>query len=592
MSFTDSHSNMPDIAPGGKRVLIVTTGPKAPPVYSIANGMTVVTDLTGAGYPFDVMTYERFVDIPFNASDNHDIIFLNGHTSPVKSHQIAAKCRNAIQTGRKIFINGHLPYTCHPKSTNHPHGKIFSEDLFNLTCRPAWGYGKIVVPKSFEKDPVITRAFQRPHRIHSFSFQHSPEITVTMAGHIVGFLTPMGGAIDGASDYLLNALDYGKVTAYLRYGHAEIIGFANDRVEGRPIFSLEVHCDLSSNIKAIDALEEMADDMQILLTNLLVLDRCTDNGDRRWNEAAENPLMLLGSHSRSHPHFWPDVSDFHGETAGALEEQRQTIPKTSHYFNFSGRMNPTRQQLEALRDSGVICGGQGHTPRMVGRPFSAPWQQYKNAPFRRWIWRILHRLIPPREIQLMPTCKEWFAVMAASHRLPYQLSQTIWSDYKALRGNQSYVKLLKHAFAQNLKNGLYSFGGIHDYCMDKSLQKFNTNGIHLKDQITAAMAFLKSQDVIFISTEHLVNRLNDFIKGWIDYEKISDNRLRVIVHREAALANQVKVEKRGNRVPVAKGDCVVSQKRVDRLLYVDLVPEVESRFEVTFERQSPNTRRV
>ncbi len=583
MPLTDRFSMMSGIASKGWRVLIVTTGPKFPPVFSVANGMTIVTDLTGAGYPFDVVNYERFIEMPFDVSDNHDIIFLNGHTSPVESHRIGKKCREIMQTGRKIFINGDLPYSCFDKKEKRLRREMFSEDLFALKCRLAWGFGKIVVPKAFEKDADITGSVQLPHRLHSFAFQNTPEVTFTLGKHIVGFLTTSGGAVDGSSDYLLNMLDYGRITGYLRYGHTGIVGFANDRIDGRPIFSLEVHCDLTRNINAIDALEEMADDMQMPLTNLLVLNRSTDSSIVRWNQAAENPLMLIGSHSRSHPHVWPEVTDFFAETAGALENQRKLIPKTSHYFNFSGRMNPTRQQLEALHDDGVIYGGQGHTPRMVGRPFSAPWQHYKNARLMRWVWRILNRLAPPKEIQLMPTCKEWFSLLAGSAKVSFQLSQTVWSDYKALRGKQNYFDLLKKAFSQNLKYGLYSFGGIHDYCMDKSLEKFQTNGVHLKDQITEAMAFLKSQDVIFISTEDLINRLRDFIEGWIDLEKISDHHLRVTVHRSAALANQIKVEKRADRVPTAEGDCIVSQKLLGDMLYIDLKPEVESIFEVRFE---------
>ena len=80
-----------------KRVLEVTTEQDIPAIYAAENGEAVITDLTAAGYPFDVLTYGRFVNMSLDDSDDHDVIILNGHTSPTPVTLVDSKCQQALQ---------------------------------------------------------------------------------------------------------------------------------------------------------------------------------------------------------------------------------------------------------------------------------------------------------------------------------------------------------------------------------------------------------------------------------------------------------------------------------------------------------------
>jgi hypothetical protein len=575
-------SNQTTFSLSGKRVLIVTVNNNRPALTPMSNGMNIVSDLTGAGYPFDVVTYNRFVKMDFSPSDQHDIIFLNGHTSPVDGHKVAAKCQEAINSERKIFINGHLPYFQYDKNGKQLTSVIFSEAIFDLQYNHSWIFGRAKVPKAFEKDPFITRKGHRLKQTNTFKLKKSPEIKITMGSHIVGFLTPKGGAIDGSSDYLLNLLDYGKVVGYLRYGRPEIVGFANDRINGQPIVSLEVHCDTTNNISAIDHLENIANEFQIPFTNLLVWSRSTDASIKRWNKASKNPLMFIGSHSRNHPKLWPQIKDLHDETIGAINDQRKSIPKTGNYFNFSGWMNPSKSQIDELAKSDIIFGAQGKGQRMLGLPFSNLIKHYRKNPIKRFFWKVLNRLLPPIEIQLLPTCEEWFLTIAKTDSIPFCLSQTLKDDFKVIKNNQNYTEEAQKSFYKNIKYGLYSYGYIHDYTLDRQGRQSQTQGILLRDQIIAAIKFFTFQKVAFISTETLIRRLRDFICGWIDYETLPDGSLQVTVNRKASLANQVKIEQRDQKLPRASGECVIGQTICDKVLYVDLKPEETSSFKVSF----------
>ena len=577
-------ANSSDSTAKSKRVLIVTINRNFPLVSPLANGMTIVADLTGAGYPFDVVSYDRFMAMHLDDSDDHDIIFLNGHASPLKVEEVALKCKTAIQSGRKIFINGHLPYYQYDQNGKQICKRIFSQELFKLESSMSWAHGKATIPESYQKDSKITCKGLLLKRINTFLSQNPPEIKLTLGPHIIGFLTSNGGAIDGSSDYFLNLLDYGKVTGYLRYGHPGIVGFANDRITGRPIVSIEVHCDITHNLLAITKLDGMANQFNIPLSNLLVWSRSTDDSNKRWNEVSRNPLMLIGSHSKTHPKFWPEVANFYDETTGALNEQRKSIPMTGHYFNFSGKMNPTVAQINQLFDSGTIFGAAGGEPRMLGLPFGKKQKHLKHKPIGNFIWRVTNRLFPAKKIQFFPTTERWFLALSQSSTTPFCLSYTIPMDFGAIRGNLNYCDLIKKSFYENIKFGLYTYGGIHDYAVNRQSKQHQSQGILLRDQIAEAFSFLASQRAIFIPTETLIKRLWDFVSGWIDYETKPDNSLQITVHRKSALANQIKIQSRNQQTPVAKGGCIVQQTLINNMLYVDLKPETKSTFMVKFEK--------
>ena len=173
---------------------------------------------------------------------------------------------------------------------------------------------------------------------------------------------------------------------------------------------------------------------------------------------------------------------------------RNVLCVTGDYFNFSGWMNPSTAQIDALFESGTIFGAQGKGPRMLGLPFDAPLQHYKNKPIQSFVWRVLNRLFPPTEIQLIPTCEDWFLSLSRSTTTPFCLSHTLWGDFKAYKNNKNYTEMTQKSFFKNIKYGLYSYGYIHDYSMDKQRKKSQTQGIHLKDQIVETISFLVSQN--------------------------------------------------------------------------------------------------
>ncbi|MCE5242540.1 MAG: hypothetical protein ABFD98_05300 [Syntrophobacteraceae bacterium] len=542
----------------------------------------MITDLTAAGYPFDVVAYERFVDMSFGDSDAHDVVILNGHTAPIPVADVAAKCLRWLQAGRKIFINGYLPFTRYDDGGKQVETVEYGQELFDFTFDTHWVNGKAIVPEDLEKDREITSIGHFLSRVHTCRLKSQQDRSMTLNGHTIAFLTAKGGVVSGTSDYILNLLDYGKVVNHLRYGGTGMVGFANDRIGGKPLVSFEVHCDATRDLAAIDAVESLADEFRLPLLNLLVRDKITEAAAKRWNEASRNPFMAIGSHSRTHPQDWPSVSDFDDQTRGALESQRAIVPATGTYFNFSGAMNPTPRQIDDLYRSGTIFGAKGQDSRWAGHPFGVPWCSFWDSPLKSLARHFLSPLWPPREIQVMPTNLKWLIALSQTEATPYCLSQTLPSDFEVWESKKNYDEEIRKYFGQNVKYGLYTYGYIHDYANNTIYDKFRTRGVHLAYQIRSALTYLRSKNVEFIGTENLIRRLRDFATGWIDYDTLPDGWLHVTVHRENALANDVKVGSRNNMVPVASGESVTDQHLIGNTLYICLKPEVKSSFYVYF----------
>ena len=571
----NSGVNLSEFAEKSRRVLVVTTETRNPAMNAVQDGEAVIADLAGAGYPFDVVTYRKFTEMPMH---NHDIIILNGHTSPTPVKMVALKCQKALRSDHKVFINGNLPYERYDDNCHLIEKLPYCSNLFDVSYSKNWVWGSVLLPKGLEKDPDLTNTKKKVFQhFHTFGLIKSPGMAITIGGYTIGFLNLRGGAIDGSSNYLLNLIDYGKVVSYLRYGNTGIIGFANDRIQGRPIVSFEVHCDISHDTKAIEELERLADDFDLPLMNLLVLDRLTTNSISVWNAAANNPLMEIGSHSRTHPHSWKNVVDFYSESLGALASQKLLIPLTKNYFNFSGLMNPGVQQIDTLHTHGVTCPCKGRGIRAFG----VFWSHRGQSVFRRALNKAIKMIFPIKIIQMLPTNSENFAELSKTTDMPFGLSHTLESDYTLWKRKKNYFEETKSNFKKNVKYGLYSFGYIHDYMMNPDNNRY-TDGIHMSTMIKLSIEFLKSQGAIFINPYELVHRLIDFITGDIDYKATENGTFQVRVHRASSMANQVKIECRNNMVPIATGESVLSQVRINNLLYVDLKPEKNSTFMVKF----------
>ena len=543
----------------GKRVLVVTTEQQTPKIWQSVNGEYVITDLIAAGYPFDLVTYGKFVTMPL---DNYDIIILNGHTTPTSVDDVAAKCQSAMQDGRKIFVNGSLP-----QRQNDANGSLVKElkyvyTLFNV-INGGWRRvtGTSTLPASIEKDPDITAYGLQNYSVQTYTFNTPPAMTVSYNGYVVGFLYPQGGHIDSSCGYTLHLLDYGKVVSYLRYGDPAIVGFANDRIEGKPIASFEVHCDTSSDLVAIDALDSMAADIGVRLTNLLVYGRLTPASIAKWNTVS-SPYMLMASHSKTHPKNWPPLPDIYFETRDAITIQRTKVPTTQDYLNFSGAMDPTPAQLEQIDACGIAYGGAGFEQRIF-KLFDGTQISFQN----------------------LPTNWDWFYKCALTNA-PFCPSQTIDNDILLWQLGRTYLDELKTNFSLNAKYGIYNYGYFHDYMMNPA-NNYYVNGTHMSVWIRQGMEYLKSQGAAFVSTNDLTRRLRDYLTGEIDYVANPDGSLTVTVTRPNALANEMKIGFKGDLAPTVTGSSVQSQHWAPEMLYVTLKPEVTSTVVVSWSLAPP-----
>lgn len=548
-----------------KRVLVVTTdASRIPTVWNHSSGSFVVTDLAGAGLPFDIVTHSRFVDMPLT---DHDVIILNGHTSPIPVSTVYAKCQAALAEGRKVFLNGDMCYRRYDDNGNQVEYLRYSLDLFGVSPGSS-GYvdGTVSIPGCIQKDPSLTDGVSWHHyTVNDFHFSSPPTYKMTFGGKVIGFLYPQGGVLEKSNpDFLMNLLDYGKIAAFLRNGRPSIVGFANDRVGGRPIASFEVHVDDSGNVPQIGMISSFAQIHDVPLTCLLIYRQLTSGTISTWNSLS-NPLITIGSHSRTHPSDWPSVPDVLNETRDAIADQTVLIPRTINYFNFSGSMNPTVEQLDAVYSAGVLFGGTGYD----NRAFTAP---SGNVVY----------------VQRMPTRRAWVAELARATHTPFVLSYTVASDNPVYLYGWYYPEEIQTYFGRNRKYGLYTFGQLHNYSLDPTSNRI-THGIHMSVQIGLAMDYLHSQDAVFMRTEDLVQRLYDFDKGLIDCQELGGNAIQVSIYRPTGKANQVKIQARDGMVPAASGDCVVSQRMCGDMLYVDLRAETSSVFTVHFTPVAANS---
>lgn len=134
-----------------QRVLVVTTEQYLPEQWAKPdyNGEYIITDLVGAGLPFDVVTYGRFVNMDLG---DHDVIFLSGHTSPTTVSAVFEKCQAVLSEGRKIFINGNLPHIRFSTDGTIEEYNRYVLDLFNVQDGGTeWLSGTPTVPPQMKR---------------------------------------------------------------------------------------------------------------------------------------------------------------------------------------------------------------------------------------------------------------------------------------------------------------------------------------------------------------------------------------------------------------------------------------------------------
>lgn len=544
-----------------QRVLVVTSESWLPenhlgPPYTAE---CIVADLAAAGMSFDVVTYARFVQMPLSG---HDIVMLSGRTTPTPVAEVASKCHAAMAEGVKVFVNGHWPHVLLDENHLEIERIDYTLDLFDVAYGPSsFVHGSPTVPSVVEKDWAVTSLGLGYTSIRTFVFKNPPDLRIDFGGNAVGFLYPNGGAIDSSNDYTLHLLDYAKVVRFLR-GNPAPVGFAIDRIEGQPIASFEVHCDVSSDLAAIDTIDALSAEFGIPLVNILVYDRLTPEANAKWNSLV-NPLMLIGNHTKTHPTDWLQVPDVNYETRNAVDLQREVIPATGDYFNFSGLMNPTKDQMDIVHSAGLLFGGAGFDGRNV----------------RTGTGDNLY-------VQTLPVYRRWLANYAASTVTPLALSQTVRCEIGCWRSGNNYADIVKQSFEANLKYGLYTYGYFHDTTQNPSTDHY-LNGVHMSAIVRSAMEYLYSQGCRFISTDQLILMLRDYTAANLDCALNPDGSVTVTAARPGALINEVKVGCIGDRVPNASGPSVVSQHMARGNLYVTLRPETMSVFDIEWQPWPP-----
>ncbi len=550
------------------RVLVVTTqqfasSPKRlPELHEWQNGEYVITDLVCAGQPFDVVTYNKFVNLDLSM---YDVIILNGHTTPVPVSQVAGKCLSAVQSGHKVFVNGQLPYQRYDSMGTLVEQQIYATSLFPVDSAGTMSLmGPAVIPSSIEKDSAVTAAGNYSQSVNYFTYRETPPLKMTLSGRAVGFVYPQGGAIGGDAEYTMCILNYGKLVQYLRYGDIPLFGFANDRIEGLPIASFEVHCDNTGTVVSNNNMSAMATQYGMPLYYLLVERAVSASVASQWNVIANSPLVRIGSHSHTHPTDWPSLPDLAYETTGALDAQRLLIPSTGAYLNFSGSMNPTSQQIDQLTSWGQLFGGAGQG-----------WRKCMTSSGARM------------SVQPIPTRADWLIALSQCDSTPYCLAHTMENDYSVMINNQNYMSETIKNLAANAKYGMYNFGYIHDYMFNPSLG-YQTNGVLMYDQIRAGFAYMKSQGVKFVFTDDLVRRLRDYVCSNISCVNNLDGSITISAHRPNHLINEIKVGFKGDLTPVAvAGPSVVAQRLGGECAYIEMPAEVDSSVQVQWSLLPP-----
>ena len=541
-----------------KRVLVVTTEAWDPVHMCMENnGEYVITDLATAGLPFDVVTYGKFVSMDLG---NHDIIMLCGHTSPTPVTSVAAKCSAAIQQGRKVYVHTEYPHMRYDDAGNRVEYQRYALDLFSIV-QAGWATlsGSVNLPSLIEQDPFITAIQQPPRSMNTYACAAPPPVVISIGNNCCGFLGANGGIVGLVSVQQKNLINYGKLASYLRYGDGCRAGFANDRIDGKPIAAFELHCDMTSYVPAIDAIDAFTRQYHVPLIALLICNRLNSATANKWN-GLNNPYITFGSHSYSHPNDWTKLSDsdFLFETSYAMNLQRQMIPSTKNYFNFSGSVNPTSHQLDLIYNTGIVFGAAGAEMRSFPMPSG-----------------------DTHNVEGMPTTIIWFRNLSQCSTTPFCLSHTFLMDCTCWSRQLSFCDELKTAYYQNFDYGAYTMGCLHDYMFPSNLAYY-VNGVHMSNIIRSGFDFLQSQGVTCIPADELICRLRDAQAGWVDTESAGDGSFNVTAHRPGAKANQVKVLWRNGQIPVASGAAVVSHHLCKEHLYVDLQPEVESTFHVQF----------
>ena len=537
-----------------ERVLILTTDQFNTPFVSTPySGLYAFTDLVGAGLPFDVRTYSRFLTLDLSP---YDVIILNGHTSPVPVEQVAQRCEAAMAAGKRVFINGYRPYRCYD-STGTTYDEVYYADrLFGVPKGPDRLVTAVpVMPPSLQKDAELAALGVAGTYIGTFAPASPFSAEITLGGHVICFIGPDGGALKGHTEYEHNLLDYGKLVNYIRHGDATIVGFANDRIDGKPVVAWHVDCHVPSDPVAVDSLLSLAEQHGIPLDNTLTYQEITPAGAAKWNSVT-NSLMAIGGHSRTHPQDWPSLPDVLYESTEAIEDQRGLIPNTIDFFSASGAKNLTSAQLDQVYQTGVLFDGQGQGRRKC------------RAPDGTYI-----------DYQIMPTNAGWLRQLATCEYTPTWPAETTYSDNVIWNEQGDFQQSVSTHFQQNVKYGMYTYGYFHDTFLHPNTTKY-VNGIPMCVYIHNAMQWLHDQDVQFIFAHDLNARLQDYIAGDVDYVSNPDDSITITVTRPDSLANVIKIGFKGDQTPSASGASVVSQHLVGECLYVTLNAETTSTVQV------------
>lgn len=546
----------------GKVLVVIPDRNTSPALCTHVIGLSVLTDLVGAGIPFDVLPYSKFINRPL---DIYDVIIVNGQTSPTPVSTVRDKLVAASNAGKKILISGRYPYFRFDDVT----GKIveeihYSQDLFGAK----WGWANVsagspTVPPDLEKDPVYTAYGSVAMAVPGYTPTATQPRVFTRDGVILGFLGPKGGAMN--ADYCYNALmDFGKAVNYLRHGDSRVVGFANDREGGVPLVSLMVDCDSTKDTIAINNLIALKRSYNMIFDCLLVYTKLDAPSTALWKQyAATEPGIYIGSHTWDHPFTWATVTNVPHETVDAIAATRALIPQTLSFMNLSGDMAVNSAQADQIYSAGILLQNGNSDDHNFFKPDGT---------------KILMQTMPYDYTRLLP--------LSSSQSEPPDVGLTLPVDYGAWKDGRNYLDIMRQAFLQNRAYGLPSFGYIHDYMQNPATPYFY-QGKHMSYYEDQVFQFLVSQGVRFYPAHLMEQRLQDSRRGNISCQSVA-NGLDVTATRPAGSPlNEIKIQLADGEIPWISGSSVTGIVRDNGFAYISLAHEPVSQVSLRWTGPAP-----
>ena len=420
--------------------------------------------------------------------------------------------------------------------------------------------GDLQIPDWLQRDPAITKMGFKPIYLRWYEPQQTPTISLNCGGKLIGFLYNKGGFIDNNQFLPMRILNYARIVQWLRDQSVRSCDVANDVSNGKRIVSFEIHGDMCSDASLPPIIKSVANSLKMPLTCLLVSSFLTPSSLSAWQNASDSPYVLIGSHSMTHPYVWSQLTtdaEVLDQTKGSIDALLPNFPNVVNYLDFSGDMNPTADQLRLINAAGVNHGAKGASYFSVKDDSGNLIYEY-----------------------IMPLSDSWFWTSAWNPDIPLQPSFTAFGDYGCSDRGLKFTPEIKKTLAFNRKVGLYTYTFLHDYGFTSRTPQPNMPS---GDDTIEGLRYLAAQDdVMFMPTPTLVDRLLLFNKADLTIDKSDEDHWKVTFTRPVGTLNTVKFSCIAGSLPEVTGSSVVKATQLDDRLYVELQSEAVSSFDVNW----------